>query len=140
MDFTLRLATVADVPAMHRIRLSARENRLSDPALVREADYLPFVARGAAFVAEADGALLGFAAADAPAGSVWALFVAPAAEGRGVGRALERRLLAWARAEGLKGLTLTTAPGTRAAAFYRAGGWTETGVTAAGELCFARAV
>jgi len=140
VEITLRLATVDDVPAMHRIRLSVRENRLSDPGVVGEADYLPFVARGAAFVAEGDGAVLGFAAADAAAGSVWALFVAPATKGRGVGRALERRLLAWARAEGLTGLTLTTAPGTRAAAFYRAGGWAETGSTAAGELCFGRAV
>jgi GNAT superfamily N-acetyltransferase len=140
MIHSLRPATPADIPAMHRIRLAAAENRLSDPAMVREADYGPFVKRGAAFVAEVEGEVIGFVAADAEAASVWALFVAPDREGRGVGRALEQRLLAWARSQGLTALTLATGAGTRAEAFYRRGGWRQTGAASSGELRFERTV
>ena len=62
MTLRIRAATVADVPAMHRIRLSVRENRLSDPARVSESDYLPYVNGHSAWVAEKDD-ILGFAAA-----------------------------------------------------------------------------
>ncbi len=34
----IRLATEADIPEMHRIRTSVRENRLADPCLVQSND------------------------------------------------------------------------------------------------------
>jgi GNAT superfamily N-acetyltransferase len=80
--------------------------------------------------------VLGFAAVNTDDESVWALFVDAAAEGLGVGRALHQRMLAWAQEQGIRQLTLSTAQGTRAAGFYKRAGWTEAGITPAGEAMF----
>ncbi|HEX8645190.1 MAG TPA: GNAT family N-acetyltransferase [Allosphingosinicella sp.] len=138
MDFSIRTAAPADVPAMHRLRLGVRENLLSDPGRVQESSYLPYVAAGSAWVAEKDGAIVGFAAADGPDERVWALFVEPDAQGAGVGRALHAAMLAWARGKGLCRLRLATGPGTRAARFYEQAGWTAAGTAPDGELLFER--
>jgi GNAT superfamily N-acetyltransferase len=136
MSFAVRVACAADVPAMHRVRNSVRENRLSDPHGITERSYLPYVSAGSAWIAEADAAMLGFAALDAQTGRVWALFVDPDVEGAGVGRALHRRMLEWARQQGILDLSLSTEKGTRAVEFYKSAGWIESGVTAEGELLF----
>lgn len=123
-NVSIRTATIADVPAMHAIRLAVRENRLSDPARITEASYLPYVDAGSVQVAiDAAGRVVGFAAIDRGAGSVWALFVDPAAEGQGVGRALHDAMIARAAREGIARLWLSTATGTRAEQFYLRAGW-----------------
>lgn len=136
MTVAIRLAAVADVPAMHRIRLGVQENRLSHRTAITEGAYLPYIAAGDAWVAETDEGIVGFAALDRPAGAVWALFVASEAEGLGIGRALHDVLLQSARAGGLPALRLSTAPGTRAERFYAHAGWRNAGVTQAGEIRF----
>ena len=51
----VREATLEDVGAMHALRVSVRENRLSDPLRITEADYLPFLAQPrASWVAESE--------------------------------------------------------------------------------------
>lgn len=117
----IRLATPRDVPAMHAIRLDVHENRLSSPARVTEQDYYQYIAASSAWVAEMDGRVVGFAAANKD--SIWALFVSPSTEKRGIGRLLHTRLIVWAKTLGLDRLTLTTAAGTRAEGFYRRLGW-----------------
>jgi GNAT superfamily N-acetyltransferase len=87
-------------------------------------------------VAESDKALVGFAAADLATSSVWALFVEPGSEGKGVGRALQERLLVWAREQEIEKLYLSTAADSRAATFYAQSGWIEAGVTENGEIRF----
>jgi len=136
MGPTIRPAAVADVAAMHRLRNKVRENRLSNPRRITEASYLPYIAAGSAWVAEAEAGLVGFAAVDGPSKQVWALFVDPDAEGGGVGRALHHHMLRWAREQGIGRLSLTTGDGTRAAEFYRRAGWKLTGLTADGDLHF----
>ena len=125
---------------MHRIRLSVQENRLSNPALVTECSYLPYLEASHAWVAERNAAIAGFAALDRSAGSVWALFVAPEAEGLGIGRSLLDRLMQSARAHGLHGLWLSTAPGTRAEHFYTRAGWQMAGLTDLGEIRFEKSL
>jgi len=136
MNFRIRIATAGDVPAMHRVRTSVRENRLSDPQQVTEASYLPYIRAGTVWLAEGDIGILGFAAIDTPAMSVWALFIHPDAEGGGVGRALHLHMLASAQERGLTRLSLCTQEGTRAECFYKRAGWTEAGKTDDGELLF----
>ena len=138
MKPTARTATIDDIPAMHRIRLAVRENRLAAPDRVTEDMYRPYVAHGSAWVAETDGKLAGFAAVDAAAGTVWALFVDPQAESGGIGTALHDRMLRWASEGGMARLSLTTEPGTRAERFYTAAGWTRAGLSTAGETRFER--
>jgi GNAT superfamily N-acetyltransferase len=125
---------------MHALRLRVRENRLSDPGRVAEDSYGPYLDREAAWVAETESGLAGFAVLDAESGTVWALFVAPEAEGLGIGRALHARLLQGAAEHGLIRLSLSTAPGTRAERFYGEAGWTRVGRAADGGQFFERDV
>lgn len=132
---TLRAATPADIPAMHAVRLAVRENALRDPARVQPADYAALLAgTGWGVVAEVDGHLVGFGMADGASRNLWALFVAPGFEGRGIGRALHDELLDWLFARGDGPAWLTTGPGTRAERFYREAGWQDAGRDEGGDL------
>jgi GNAT superfamily N-acetyltransferase len=66
------------------------------------------------------------------------LFVDPANEGRGIGRALLALACDTVRDAGFDTVTLSTEPGTRADRFYRRNGWVETGRSAKGEVVFQR--
>jgi len=134
----LRQAGRADVPAMHRVRLSVRENRLVSD--VSERDYPPAIEQtGRGWVIEVDGAVVGFAIGNARSANIWALFVAPEHEGRGHGRRLHDAMVEWLFAQGLERLWLSTEPGTRAERFYRAAGWVSEGLLANGEASFSLA-
>jgi GNAT superfamily N-acetyltransferase len=131
---SIRLARTGDVPRLVAVRAAVRENRLSDPASIAAADYVPYIAEAGCWVWEPDGAPAGFAALDFESATIWALFVAPEAEGQGGGRALLAALIAEARRRGLAELRLTTEPGSRAERIYRAAGWQATGESADGGI------
>lgn len=132
----IRVATEAEIPEMHQVRLSVRENRLSDPARVQPRDYEALLSRGRGWVADIEGQIAGFAIADLERRSVWALFVRPAFEGRGIGRALHAAMIDWLFRAGAERVSLSTDPGTRAEAFYRSAGWHVVDREANGELRF----
>lgn len=124
-----RRATADDVPAMSRIRVAVRENALSDPARITEAmyrDHLDALGRG--WVAELDGAIIGFSYADRTDSSIWALFVDPAREGLGAGQQLLRLAVDWLFEIGHDEVRLGTQANTRADRFYAAQGWTREGM------------
>lgn len=115
---------------MHRVRMAVRENRLADPGRITEADYVDAIElTGRGWVIEEDGGIVAFAVGNAETGNIWALFVDPAHEGRGHGRRLHDAMVEWLGSRGLRRLWLTTTPGTRAAAFYRAKGWRDGGMS-----------
>jgi GNAT superfamily N-acetyltransferase len=124
----IRRATQGDVARIFEIRNSVRENKLDDPARVTVEDVQAFIADTGMFVWEDAGQVVGFSAADPRDGSIWALFVDPAFEGRGIGRALFERACAVLWQAGYMRLWLTTDRGTRAEAFYRAAGWEVTAI------------
>lgn len=131
------MATAADIPEMHRIRLAVRENRLSNPDVVRPEHYVPMLTEdGRGWVALVGGHVAGFAIIDMARHNVWALFVDPEQEARGVGRRLHDEMMDWAFASGADHVHLGTAPGTRAERFYRTAGWTYAGMEANGEARF----
>jgi len=122
---TFRRAGEADIPAMSRIRLAVKENRLSNPARVTPAmysDYLDKLGRG--WVAELDGDIVGFSYAERGDASIWALFVDPAHEGLGAGKQLLRLAAGWLFEIGHDEVRLGTSAHTRADRFYAAQGWT----------------
>jgi GNAT superfamily N-acetyltransferase len=134
MAALLRQATLADIEAMHRVRLSVRDNRLVS-SVIPAAQYAEFIegkARG--WVIRSAGETVAFAVGNAADGNIWALFVHPDHERRGHGRQLHDTMLNWLRAQGLRRLWLTTGAGTRAQRFYEAAGWASAGVTPQGEL------
>lgn len=118
------VATRADIPEMHRVRTSVHENQLSDPTRVQPQHYESLLDKdGRAWVAEVDGRIVGFAVAHVARANVWALFVEPGFEGRGIGRKLHDNMMAWFFTAGAELVWLSTEPGTRAEAFYIAAGW-----------------
>ena len=124
----IRVAATDDIVRMHEIRTAVRENRLSSPDRIQPEDYAALLSgNGRGWVYEEDGVLVGFGIADGLRRNIWALFVAPAFEGQGIGRALLETMTSWLLAQNATPVWLTTAPGTRAERFYRAAGWREAG-------------
>jgi GNAT superfamily N-acetyltransferase len=120
----VRVATLRDIGAMHRVRMAVRENRLSDPSRITAADYVDHLTKlGRGWIAELDGAIAGFAVGRATDGNIWALFVDPSREGQGCGSRLHDAMVSWLFAQGLGRLWLCTEPGTRAERFYQRKGW-----------------
>ena len=115
------------------IRFAVRENQLGDPALVTAEDYAWFTEYPGIWVWEEDGQIQGFSARD---GTIWALFVEPSHERRGIGRALFEVACDTLRGAGHRTAMLTTEPGSRAERFYRAAGWKVVGNSTKGELIF----
>lgn len=134
MNATLRPARREDIAAMHRVRMSVRENRLVSMSL-SEGDYVVAIEQtGRGWVVELAGTVVAFAVGDAHTGSIWALFVDPGHEGRGFGRQLHDEMVSWLWQQGLERLWLSTDPGTRAQRFYEAAGWKYAGPGAHGEV------
>lgn len=134
----IRQAHRPDIASIQRIRRSVRENRLVSRVITDDDVRVMLEERGRGWVADVEGAVIGFAIGDATNGNVWALFVDPEHEGRGHGRALHDVMVAWMWDQGLETLWLTTAPGTRAERFYERAGWVRAGSTDEGEIRFER--
>ena len=132
----VRRATVDDIAVLMALRLSVRENRLSDPGQVTAEDCLAYVRRGHMWVWEEDQEILGFSASTCETGWIWALFVRPGHEGRGIGRALFAAACEALTGAGFRTLHLSTDPDTRAARFYCAASWREAARTPEGEVIF----
>lgn len=123
-----RPATLDDIAGMSAVRLAVRENRLSDPARITPAMYADHLGPvGRSWVCEVDGRIVGFSSGAAPIGdraaSIWALFVLPEYEGRGIGKRLLALAVEWLFAEGATRIVLGTAASTRADGFYARLGW-----------------
>lgn len=133
----VRQAETEDIPQIQVIRNAVKENRLSDPGLVTDSDYVHFIQeRGRGWVCEEDGKLTGFAIADLQEHNIWALFVHPDFEHRGIGRLLHDTMMHWYFMQTSQTVWLGTAPGTRAAAFYKKAGWKESGTNGKNEIRF----
>jgi GNAT superfamily N-acetyltransferase len=132
-----RLATIADIESMHRVRLAVSENRLRDPSRVLPEDYRRMLeSDGRGWVYEVNGDVVGFGVADRVRRNIWALFVAPGYERRGIGRSLHDTMVEWLFRIAPDSIWLTTEPGTRAERFYAAAGWRRVQVERNGEVRF----
>jgi GNAT superfamily N-acetyltransferase len=85
-----REATAADMPGISHVRLSVAENamtraQLDARGITNESVAASFLAGSKGWVAETDGAIVGFSIADRQEQTVFALFVLPRFEGRGIG-------------------------------------------------------
>jgi GNAT superfamily N-acetyltransferase len=118
----IRRATENGIPRITEIRNNVRENKLIDPTRHRRAC-----------------AMVHLQSRDIPLGGGWSgrgifcrrsakrkhlgAFMDQAYEGRGIARALLEQACAVLKDAGFERMWLTTDPGTRAEAFYRAAGW-----------------
>lgn len=133
----IREAQIDDIKQIQIVRNSVKENALSNPNLVTDEDCRIFLAeRGKGWVCELDGRIVGFAIADLSDRNIWALFVEPGFDKKGIGRKLHDIMLDWYFVQTEETVWLGTAPGTRAEAFYRKAGWQENGTHGKGEIKF----
>lgn len=131
-NIVFREATAADMPGISIVRQSVVENPLSIEQLAargitNESVAAAFLKDLKGWVAESEGRIVGFSMADRESRSLYALFVMPEVERRGIGGRLYDLALRWLRENGARDLWLTTSAGTKAAAFYERRGWTATG-------------
>jgi GNAT superfamily N-acetyltransferase len=132
-----REAKPEDIAQIQVIRNSVKENVLSDPALVSDKDCEEFLTvRGKGWVCEMDGNVAGFAIADMKDNNIWALFIHPDHEGKGIGKKLHDQMIDWYFNQTTTTVWLGTAPGTRAEKFYRTAGWKEVGMHGKREIKF----
>lgn len=133
----IREAKTIDIKQIQRVRNSVNENTLSSPELVTDEDCVDFISvRGKGWVCEINNEIVGFSIADLKDNNIWALFLTPAFERKGIGRQLHDIMLDWYFKQTLKNVWLGTMPNTRAETFYRKAGWTEIGTHGNGEIKF----
>jgi GNAT superfamily N-acetyltransferase len=114
-----------------------KENTLSNPDLVTDRDCEDFITnRGKGWVCEMNNQVIGFAIVDLRENNIWALFLQPQFESKGIGRHLQKLMLDWYFSKTKNTVWLGTAPNTRAESFYRRSGWKETGTHGKGEIKF----
>ncbi|MEO7978289.1 GNAT family N-acetyltransferase [Flavobacterium sp.] len=132
-----REAKIEDIKQIQVIRNSVKENILSNPDLVTDQDCEEFLTqRGKGWVCEIKDKIVGFAIADLKEDNIWALFLHPDFEGKGIGTKLHKIMLDWYFLNGKENVWLGTSPNTRAEKFYRKAGWTQNGWHGTKELKF----
>ena len=132
-----REAQVQDIKQMQFVRNSVKENMLSNPLLITDKEVEDYITkRGKGWVAEINETIVGFAIADVVGNNIWALFLHPDYEGKGIGKVLHKIMLDWYFVQTKDTVWLSTSPDTRAATFYRMQGWKETGGYGKGEIRF----
>lgn len=133
----IREARVEDISQIQVVRNSVNENTLSNPDLVTDKDCEKFITeRGKGWVCEIDGKITGFSIVDLNDNNIWALFVDPDFEKKGIGKKLHDIMLDWYFTQTKESVWLGTSPNTRAEIFYRKSGWNEIGMHGKNEIKF----
>ena len=137
LNMVIRRAEIKDVTQIQFVRNEVKENRLSNPGLVKDEDVIDYITRrGCGWVCEINNRVAGFAIADLVDHNIWALFVHPEFEKLGIGKRLHDEMLRWYFSQTDETVWLSTSPATRAELFYRKAGWHEAGVHGKGEIKF----
>lgn len=132
-----REASISDIFQMQIVRNSVKENQLSNPTLVKDADYEEYLlSRGKGWICKVNNSVVGFAIVDLQENNIWALFVTPANAEKGIGKKLHSLMLNWYFEQTQQTVWLGTAPNSRAEIFYTKQGWTKVGMHGNNEIKF----
>lgn len=141
----ITLAGQDDIETLFDIRTGVRQNHQSREELAAlgvTADRLAEMlrTRSRAWLCHLDGTAAGFAMADAARATVFALFVRPGFEGRGIGRHLMAQAEDWLFGHGWDQIWLATGAdeSLRALGFYRHLGWVPAGMLDDGQVRFVK--
>lgn len=140
-EITFREANGADVPGIAHVRSSVVENlltveQLASRGITNASVATSLLTHAKGWVAERKGQIVAFSIADRASRSVFALFVLPEYEGRGLGGRLLDLALQWLWDNGADRVWLSTGPATKAARFYERRGWVCVGEEASGDVRF----
>ena len=133
----IREANIEDIKQIQVVRNLVKENALSNPALVSDADCEEFMfVRGKGWVCEIENKIVGFSIADLKDNNIWALFLQPEFEKQRIRKKLHYFMINCYFTQTQTTVWLGTASNTRAEHFYRKSGWTEIGTHGKGEVKF----
>ncbi len=133
----VEIATNSHINDMMTIRMAVKENMLSDPSKVTYEDCRFFIEeKGRGWVCIVEEQVVGFCIVDVIERNLWALFILPSYEKKGIGAILHDTMIDWVRSQQIENLWLSTDPETRADGFYRKMGWIEKGILPSGERKF----
>jgi len=130
---TFRRARSDDAAELFRVRVSVRDNHQDEVELATLGVTRESLARmlesddACGWCAELPEGIVGFAIARRSERDLFALFVEPGFEGRGLGSTLLDFAVEWLSAGGAETLRLTTGRGTKAQSFYLNRGWVDIG-------------
>ena len=123
-----RQAIPEDIPQIQIVRNSVKENQLSNPNLIPDDLVEEFITkRGKGFVCEIDDKIVGFSIVDFVENNVWALFLLPEFEGKGIGKKLHQLMLDEYFSKTKETIWLSTEANSRAEIFYKKQGWKNAG-------------
>jgi GNAT superfamily N-acetyltransferase len=130
---------VADIPDILYVRTAVVENALTleqlhQRGITHTSIAASFGENARGWVAVHEDEIVGFSIADLKAGCLFALFVLPAYERRGIGGQLLTLALDWLWQNGAARAWLHTAPRTKAAPFYQRRGWRPAGTHPTGDV------
>ena len=130
-------ANTDDIAALSEVRLSVKENVLSNPHRITFEMYQTYLSEiGKGWLCEVNGSVVGFSVASLKDASIWALFVKPEYEGKGIGTKLLKFATEWLFKAGVLTISLSTDVNTRADNFYERLGWKRGGIRSDGEVCY----
>ncbi|WP_310556670.1 GNAT family N-acetyltransferase [Flavobacterium sp.] len=133
----IREAKIDDIKQIQIVRNAVTENTLSNPDLVTDEDCKEFITvRGKGWVCEINNQIVGFSVVDLRENNVWALFLKPEFEKKGIGKQLHDVMIDWYFKQTKNNIWLGTSPNTRAEIFYRKAGWIEIGIHENNEIKF----
>ena len=123
-----RQAIPEDIPQIQIVRNSVKENQLSNPNLIPDELVEEFITkRGKGFVCEIDNKIVGFSIVDFVENNVWALFLLPEFEGKGIGKKIHQLMLDEYFSKTKETIWLSTEANSRAEIFYKKQGWKNAG-------------
>ena len=123
-----RQAIPEDIPQIQIVRNSVKENQLSNPNLIPDDLVEEFITkRGKGFVCEIDDKIVGFSIVELVENNVWALFLLPEFEGKGIGKKLHQLMLDEYFSKTKETIWLSTEANSRAETFYKKQGWKNAG-------------
>lgn len=132
----IREAGIADIKQLMLIRARVRENILRSHR-IGEADYEKYLNHlGKGWVYEVNERVVGFCIVDLSNANVWALFILPEYERKGIGKQLHDTMLHWYFSLTRVDIWLSTEVNTRAEGFYKRLGWKYAGILDNGEVKF----
>ena len=136
-SMNFREAGIEDIPALFDVRQSVKENILSDVRKVTPEMCVAYLTEtGKGWLCEIEGEVVGFSVASLEDASIWALFVKPSYDGRGIGKKLLRLATDWLFAMSATSIMLSTDAHTRADRFYEKQGWRRGEMKPDGEVCY----
>jgi GNAT superfamily N-acetyltransferase len=125
----IRQATKDDIENYMIVRMAVKENVLNTPELVtKEGEERILTVDGKGWVCEIASKIVGFVIVDLKRHILWALFVHPDFENRGIGKELHKIMLEYYFSQSQDRICLTTEPNTRADQFYQLAGWNNDGM------------